>query len=168
MGKRWYAVRTKPNKESYAKENLLRQGFEVYLPVVKRLVSHAGKKAFLPRPFFAGYLFVGLRPEERNWTAINSTYGVLCAVHFGGVYPPVPEDLICELKAREDASGYVSLDLLKRVPFRQGDKVVLKTGEGMLEAIFQAMSSEDRAVVLVELLKREIKVEVPVESLNEY
>ncbi len=168
MVKKWYAVRTKPRREFYAKDNLVRQGFETYLPVVKRLISHARKKRLEPRPFFTGYLFLHLSPEECNWTTINSTYGVLSAVRFGDVYPPVPDGLIAELKAREDSLGNIVLDPLKTVPFKPGDKVLVRKGEGLMEAIFTEMNSEDRAIVLIELLKRQIKVEVPVEFLETY
>ena len=137
MERHWYAVRTKPRREFYARENLVRQGYETYLPVVKRLISHARKKTIEPRPFFAGYLFIHVASHECNWPAINSTYGVLCAVRFGDIYPPVPDTLIAELRAREDTSGLISLDPRKTVPFKQGDKVSVRRGEGLINAIFE-------------------------------
>ncbi len=164
--KRWFAIRTKPRKEFYAQKNLIRQGYETYLPVIKKLISHARKKSIEPRPFFAGYLFIRVKPDECNWPAINSTYGVLRAVRFGDVYPPVPDALIEELKSREDASGLISVDPLKTVPYRPGDKVFVRRGEGLIDAVFQAMSSEDRAVVLIELLKQQIRVEVPINTIE--
>jgi len=166
MNRRWFAIRTKPRREFYARKNLIQQGYETYLPVVKRLISHARKKSIEPRPFFAGYLFIHVDPDQCNWPAVNSTYGVLCAVRFGDVYPPVPDGLIAELRRREDPSGLISLDPIKMVPYKPGDKVFVRRGEGLIDAIFQGMTAEDRALVLIELLKRQIRVEVPVASIE--
>ena len=165
-GRRWYAVRTKPMKELYARDNLARQGFSVYLPLIRRLVSHARKKAIVPRPFFSGYLFVHLAPLEQNWVSINSTYGVACALRFGNVYPPVADEIIQTLKNREDEAGYIDLGPGGLVPFKKGDRIAVKTGEGVLEGLFQEMSGEDRALVLVEILKRQVAVKVPVEAVS--
>ena len=166
MKRHWFAVRTKPRREFHARQNLLQQGYDTYLPVMKRLISHARKKSLKPRPFFSGYLFIHVNPDEADWHAINSTYGVLCAVHFGALYPPVPDILIEELKAREGADGLISIDPMKTVPYRPGDRVLVRRGQGLIDAIFQEMKAEDRAVVLIELLRRQLRVEVSLETIE--
>jgi len=166
MARIWYAVRTKPMKEFFAQDNLKRQGYETYLPIVKRFVSHARRKILASRPFFSGYLFVHLSKEEQNWTNINSTFGVLSAVRFGDVYPPVPDELIERLRAREDSSGHIVLDPSKIVPFRAGDRVLIRRGDALIEGLFKEMRSEDRAIVLIELLKRKVPVKVSVNDIE--
>lgn len=44
---RWFAVCCKPREELVAQENLLRQGFHVYLPQIQ--VKRPGWKTYLPK-----------------------------------------------------------------------------------------------------------------------
>lgn len=162
----WFAVRTKPRREFYAKEQLMRQGHTVYLPVVRRLVSHARRRRLASRPFFTGYLFILLEPDQANWTAINSTYGVACVVRFGDYYPPVPLELIEGLRAREDGSGHVVLPEELASPFRPGARVRVRVGEADIEGIFAGLDGEERARVLIELLGRQQDLTVPVEAVS--
>ncbi len=166
MSMQWFAVRTKPRREFYAKENLLRQGYTVYLPVVRRVVSHARRRQVASRPFFTGYLFVLLDPDHANWHSINSTYGVACAVRFGDYYPPVPNDLIASIRSREDESGQVHLPEGLRSPFRTGAKVTVKVGEADIEGIFAGLNGEERARILIEILGRQQKLSVPLEAVS--
>ncbi len=166
--RQWFAIKTKPRKEFFAKDNFLRQNYIVYLPTVKKIVSHARKKVLKPVPFFAGYLFLHLLPEERNWYTINSTYGTIGAVRFGDFFPPVPDELIYVLKEREGSDGNIIINPSEIVPFKKGEKVIVRKGGVLIEAIFQDMTSEERAVVLIEMLKRIVPVKVPISDIEKF
>lgn len=71
----WYAIHTKPKQEGIAGLNYQRQGYHVYLPQLRTIVRHARRTTEKMVPFFPGYLFLHLPPEQRNWTAIASTRG---------------------------------------------------------------------------------------------
>ena len=164
----WFAVRSKTGREMYARENLIRQGFVTYLPLVRRWRSHARKRTRVSRAFFDGYLFLYLSPQQQNWVAINSTYGVIGAVRFGDFYPPVPDIIIEELRRREDDAGHIVLEPDAEVPFKKGERVAVYKGDAIVEGLFQKMSGEDRAIVLIDILKRQVPVRVPVDSLSPY
>ncbi len=163
---RWFAIRSKPRKEFYAKENLERQGHVVYLPVVRKRVTHARKQRVVSRPFFSGYLFARLNPASTNWTAVNSTYGVAGVVRFGDQYPEVPHELIEQLRSKEDETGHIILPEELASPFTKGARVAVKIGEADIEGIFFGLSGEDRARILIELLKKRWVAEVPLEIVS--
>ncbi len=166
-GRRWYAVRCKPRRETEAAAEFARQGFEVWLPMELRLVRHARKMERKPRPFFPGYLFLHLAPDERRWTTIRSTRGAIGAVHFGAHYPPVPDEVIERLKAMRDEQGFIRTSGEEvKAPFEPGDRVRIRAGAmSGLEGVFQALDGEQRALVLLDLLRRQVRVHLPLADL---
>ena len=69
-------------------ENLIAQGFEVFLPMCEVERSLRGKLILSSEPLFARYLFVRAT-QMANWAAVRSTRGVAiyCALE------PVPNPL---------------------------------------------------------------------------
>jgi len=165
--RRWYAVRCKPRQEFIARHEFEQQGFEVYLPLERKLVRHARKMERVPRPFFSGYLFLHLAESECRWTAIRSTRGAMCAVHFGAWYPPVPDGVMGMLRALEDESGYICVGEDPVSPFKAGERVVVREGEfSGVEGVFVCRNGEERAHVLLDLLQRQVRAEMPLAVLK--
>ena len=54
----WYVAHTKPREEFRALENIERQGFEPYLPTLRRDKIIRGALAVKIEPLFARYLFI--------------------------------------------------------------------------------------------------------------
>ncbi|WP_018294631.1 transcriptional activator RfaH [Mariprofundus ferrooxydans] len=157
--KQWFAIRVKPRQESLAAANLERQGFEVYLPMINTRISHAGKVSWQPRPFFAGYLFVHLSIDEQRWTTIRSTVGVLAPVAFGTFYPPLSDQVIALLQARHDENGLITISSTPESPFRAGEKVRMLDGAMKgLEGVFIEMRGQDRALILLDWMKKSMRV----------
>jgi len=167
VGKLWFAIKTKPRKEFYAKGNFENQDLEVFLPATIRIARHARKVKEVLSPLFPGYLFLHLEPSERNWVTISSTYGAVGPVRFGDYYPPVPDWFIEELKARSDESGVIQVGMKEKYGFEPGDRVRL-TGpnQTIIEGILKAIDGKDRAIILIEMLKREVATKVPLSALR--
>jgi transcriptional antiterminator RfaH len=106
---RWYAVQTQPAKERYAEENLRRQGFDSYLPQVRRSVRHARRQSDVLRPLFPRYLFVALDVEIAGWRSVQGTFGVRSLVMEGDRPLPVPRGLVERMIAASDADGRIDL-----------------------------------------------------------
>jgi len=165
--RRLFAVRCKPRREALARHEFERQGFAVYLPREQKLIRHARKMEKAPRPFFPGYLFLHLAAGECRWTAIRSTPGVVGAVHFGACYPPVPEQVIAALKELEDADGFIRRGEDPVSPFRSGERVVVGDGKfSGIEGVFVCRSGEQRAMVLLEMLQRQMRAKLPLSVLK--
>ena len=153
----WYVVRTQTNAEAKAARNLLRQGFEIYLPHYLKRRSHARKVEKIAAPLFPRYMFVRIDLATQRWRSVQSTYGVSHLVLNGSDPAPVAGEVIRALKAREDASGYVTLE--QRPKFAIGEKVRVLAGVFADNlGLFDGMADRDRVAILLELLGRKVRV----------
>ena len=161
---RWIAVHTRPNAETKAAFHLRRQGYEVYLPQYMRHVRHARRSQFLARPLFPRYLFVDLSSRE-GWHSIRSTVGVSDLVRAGANLIPVPCEVIDEIRAREDSEGLIRLNHGRR--FANGEAVRVDYGSfSGLDGIFETFIDEERVLVLLDILGRQVRAQLPVEALR--
>ena len=165
--KQWFAVRTKAQMELVARLHYERQNYHVYLPLISKIRRHARKQDEVLRPLFPGYLFLHLAPTEQNWVAISSTIGTISPVHFGEYYPPVPDHVIEKLQTRHDESGIIPLGKIQQQLLKQGSQVDVDMGNlGELKGVFQGFRGEDRVLVLLDILKRQVPTVVPVSDLR--
>ena len=163
--KEWYAVHTQPSNEATAAFNLMRQGFQIYLPQYVRARRHARRLEKVKRPLFPRYMFVKFDVMGQPWRNINSTFGVSRLVCCGEKPLAVPGVIIDEIKTREDNRGLVSLGRL--IKYKAGDSVkVIEGALSELTGIFESARDDDRVSVLLELLGREVVVALPMDSIE--
>lgn len=162
--KRWFVVRTHPRGEFKALANILRQGFDAYLPRYLKRRRHARKADIVQSPLFPGYLFVEMDPDQARWRALNSTVGVSELVCSNGRPAPLPEDVIADIREREDARGYVVLG--RQSALKPGDRVRITEGAMADQVgIFDCLSDRDRVFLLLDLLGRQVRVTMPLGAL---
>jgi transcriptional antiterminator RfaH len=146
-------IQTKPRQEAIAEGNLLRQSFEIYLPVIKEKKRRRGKWTELVLPLFPGYLFVRLDLNSDNIAPIRSTHGVTSLIKFGELIRPVPDRFIQELQ--DSADPTTGLHQGHRSPFKKGDEVTVLAGPlAGVRGVFQATSGSERVSILLEMLGR--------------
>lgn len=156
-GDAWYVVQTQVNSELKAVRNLLRQGFETYLPRYLKRRSHARKIEQVAAPLFPRYLFVKVDLATQRWRSIQSTFGVSHLVLNGSEPARIGSDVMRVLKAREDGSGFVKLD--RRAQFLLGAKVRILGGAFTDNlGLFDGLGDRDRVAVLLDLLGRKVRV----------
>ena len=157
----WFVVYTQPREEHIAEENLARQGYDAYWPRYRKRVAHARKVREVSASLFPRYAF---DPLVTGWRNIRSTRGCIDVIRNGFDPTPVPNALVTSIRAREDEQGCVVLG--KQAEFVKGQHIKLKgdafQGQSL---IFETMKDNDRVVVLMTLLGREFKVEVPVANV---
>lgn len=158
--RQWYLVYTKARSERIARDQLERQGYEVYLPMMRQLRRRGGRRVTQVAPMFPRYLFIHLSTDIDNWSPIRSTRGVASLVQFGHRPGQVPAGLIPLLRSHEDASG---IQVIPGDEYRAGTRVRLVEG-GMkgFEGVYLARSSRDRVVVLLEIMGRHTRATVEV------
>jgi transcriptional antiterminator RfaH len=155
----WFVVRTQSRAEEKAMQHLTNQGFVAYLPRYRRRVRHARRNEIVLRPLFPGYLFVNLDPERCRWRSINGTVGVREILTNGDTPLSVPDRIIEEIRAREDETGAVKL---VAPTFARGQVVRLLEGPmADVNGLFEEMRDENRVVLLVSLLGRKVRMQVP-------
>lgn len=166
----WFAVVAKPGKQWVAEVNLRLQGYDTFLPLCRRKITHDHQTKPAVRPLFDRYLFVGVGTEQR-FDALWSTIGVAFVVtDRSGLACRVPVVALREIARRLDADGGV-LDLVppeaERPRWEPG--LPLRVLEGPFReftAIFQRPGNDtDVAQVLIDLFGRSMTLSVPVASL---
>jgi transcriptional antiterminator RfaH len=151
----WIVINSHPHREQLALENLQRQQFDAYCPMLRRRVSHARRVTTALRPLFPGYLFVRTGPTFRRWRPILSTYGVRNVVRAGDALSFIDDAFISGLKARE-IDGVI---VRPTSPYQVGQSVRIAAGPfDRLIATIIELGEKDRLVVLIDLLNRPTKV----------
>ncbi len=156
--KSWYLIQTKPKSEELARENLERQGYDAYLPLIMGRAKKRGKTIKSIQPMFPRYLFIHLSDQTDDWGPIRSTLGVSALVRFGMTPAIVPEKIIKSLKTNENAQGIHELPSKLLSP---GDKLLIVEGpfEGY-EATLFSQNSDDRVIVLLKIAENCVKVKL--------
>lgn len=161
----WFVVNTHPHAEEKASHNLVRQGFEVFLPRFLRRRRHARRTDLAPAPLFPGYLFIRFDPLAARWRSVMSTVGVRRLICQGDQPAAVPETVIESIIARQNDCGWVRLidpELLRR-----GDRLQVTAGVfSDLVGLFDARSDSSRIFVLLDLLGRKVRVKLPVDAVS--
>ena len=154
--KHWYLVKTKSKQEDIAILNLENQNFHVYCPYA--LIKN--KKEVL----FPGYIFIQLDKDTQNWSPIRSTKGVLYFVRFGLSYAKIPDNIIEFIKTNQLNTA----EKLKNInKFKSGDKVQIT--DGVFKnciAIFKSYKSDERVILLMNILGQQQKLTIKQESFN--
>lgn len=163
---RWYLVHTKPAGERLARENLIRQAYEVYLPRVLQIVRRRGCRREHIAALFPRYLFVRLQEGRQSLGPVRSSVGVSGVVRFGSDYAVVPDHVVTGLQAREDPDTGLHR-MSQNAGLSRGDAVAIDAGplDG-LQGIFERQAGADRVVVLLRLLGHEVSVWVPARFLQ--
>ena len=163
----WCVVYTQAQSEAKAAGHLRRQGFNVYLPEYYKLRRHARKKERIKSPLFSRYIFVALDMTKDRWRAINSTIGVNHLICCGDHPQAIPERVISGIRDREDKNGIVALSVVD--DFKSGDAVQIQSGAFCDQiGILDCVTNEERVRVLLNLLGRSVKLNLPADSIVAY
>jgi transcription termination/antitermination protein NusG len=154
--KEWYAVRVRPKSEARASSELEARGFEVFLPVSRVRRRWSDRVKTLEIPFFPGYLFCKLRPQER--VRILSTPAVIQVLGIAGIPNPVSES---EIEAIERLVGS-RLTVTPWPYLHSGQHIRIERGPlaGLDGIVAKAEDGKSRVVVSVSLLQRSIATEI--------
>ena len=150
-------VHTKPRAEARALENLERQGFEVFLPMITLQKVRRAKLVNVTEPMFSRYLFLRTSDAMQDLSVVRSTLGVSQLVRFGTVPAKVPHAWVEAMRLQPS---------IEETLLKSGDMVLI--ADGMLkglEAVYMQPDGELRAMVLIDLLSKPHLVSYEVSSL---
>lgn len=159
----WYLIHTKIRQERLALDNLERQGFECFLPVIRAEKLRRGALQVVQEALFPRYLFIrlGTGVESQSWSPIRSTMGVSRLVTFGQTPAKIDDALIDIMRTQSEASDVV----LRH--FEPCEQVVVTDGPFVgVEAIYQMADSEGRVMVLLNIMSKAVKMSVAPSSIR--
>jgi transcriptional antiterminator RfaH len=161
-GLRWYAIRTKVNREKEVEKRLRDLNLEVFLPWMRARRRIGSRFHWVLAPLFPGYIFCRL-DMVLSGKAARYSPGVRDFLTFGSRIAEVSEKIMHGLRER-CPGGIAQID---PVSANAGDLVRIKEGPFTgLEAIFdRKLKGSERVAVLLEILGRQTRIVLPGESI---
>jgi transcriptional antiterminator RfaH len=158
----WYTLRSKPKKEFFSAALLSRAGIEVYVPEL-RVQKQRGKPA-IAEPFFPGYFFGRLSPENGQIRMASYTPGIMYVLGYELDPCPVPDSLVESIRLRLSAPG----NGFDEFQYQQGEAVVVTSGPFRgLEALFDCrLSAKGRVRILIKTMNRLWRAEAHIGQLR--
>ena len=160
--KYWFAVYSKPQKEEYAELNLRLRGIETFFP--KLFLPKSAKRKKNVVALFPNYLFVRCEIISEEYGDIVWCPGVKRLLSFNGTPAIVDNSIVEFLMAQTGVDGVIAA----RCNVEVGQKVSIAGGpfDGLVGIIKEPPNARGRVKVLLQLLNRETKVDVPVEFIK--
>ena len=144
-------------RESTADRLLKGKGFETYLPRIKEAAINCTRRI---APLFPGYLFVRI---NISWYPILATVGVLRLLRVGDEPCKIDDALVTRIQKQE----FRGLVRLPDTRLKIGDNVRILRGSFKDHiGVFAGMHGKARSKVLLELLGREVPIELSVDDLE--
>jgi transcriptional antiterminator RfaH len=158
----WYVLYTKSRHEKRIASILNQKKIPAFLPLNRKLKQWHDRKKIVEEPLFPSYLFVFLESIPRYFDCLEND-GALYFVRTGKYIVPVKEALIeqlktivCNTRDIEVSSGYI----------QPGQHVTIVNGPltGVSGEVM-ACHNKNKIVVKVELLNRNLIINIPEESV---
>ena len=134
---KWYAVMTTPCGEEIANRNLKRLGYMTFYPFqrVRRRRKRANLDKYvvewINKPYFPGYLFLGLREGQGLYQA-NEAEGVSTIVYGNNAPLEIPTRVMDEIMANSQRDGLVgAVDTVSRKLLKPGQLVQFQDNSPM-------------------------------------
>ena len=163
--RRWHAVFCKPSQDERAELHLRNQGYETFRPKIREQRTCSGRRRIRVESMFPRYLFVRLAANGQDWGPIRSTRGAVGLVRRGQEAAVVPEPVIEDLQQRCDDAGVV--ELAGTVDYQPNEQLEITDGPcAGHRALFEARTGPERVAVLLTILNRQRRVELPEHAIR--
>jgi transcription antitermination factor NusG len=159
----WHVIYTKSRQEKILLEQLTEKGFEVYLPLVKRVSNWSDRKKIIEVPLFNSYVFVkGIIDQSELWNCRSFVKFLM----FNNKLAVVKQDEIDILKSIIK-HGYDLSESSEIADLTLGNKVMVIAGplKGLIGNIV-SNSNIDWFVLNFETIGNSLQVKIPPKSLK--
>jgi transcriptional antiterminator RfaH len=155
-------VYTKAQREDLAEVNLRQRGFETFFP--KLLLPRSAKRKRHIVSMFPNYIFFRLGALTDDYYPVTWCPGIKRLVSFDGVPATIEDSFMAFLMDKAGPDGVISA----RCNVEIGQQVSIDGGpfDGLVGIIQEPPNARGRVKVLLQLLSRPTKVDVPVQFIR--
>jgi transcriptional antiterminator RfaH len=159
----WVVIYTKPRHEKKVYTKLTEAGITAFLPTTKSLRIWSDRQKYTDMPLFPSYIFVYLNDLDDHHRA-KLVDGFLRYITFGNELARINKSVISNIQLMVDSQQ--QLEISDEI-FQPGDKICVSDGvlTGLSGEIIER-NGERKILVRVNLLKRNILLEMPVTSVS--
>jgi len=134
----WYALYTRPRFEKKVEADLCKDGYEVYLPMLRTRRKWSDRMKWVDMPLFSGYLFV--KVSCREYYQVLQHPAVMRYIAFGGTPSVVPD---MQINAIRRALGEgIDFEVTSQV-FRPGQPVEITGSRVALDVWSDGLDADD-------------------------
>jgi transcriptional antiterminator RfaH len=148
----WFAVQSKPHRESLAAASVAKLEVEVFLPKIRQEQLVCGFERVVVKPLFPGYFFAKFSPVMLLET-VRYARGVLRVI--GSALFPVPmeKEIISAIQDRVEEDGFVQLEA---TAFQPGDRVTIEQGPlaGWMGKVEREWDDRKRVMILLDAIEQ--------------
>jgi transcriptional antiterminator NusG len=159
----WYAIWTRSRHEQIVREQLVRKGFDAFLPTITRWSRWKDRKKQIDWPLFPGYCFVRIAPDER--LSVVKCTGVVSIISFNGEMAAIPDHEINGI--RQLVETELQFDPCPLI--REG--MLVEVVHGPLRGVVGRLvrkGAHARLILSVELIGQGVSVEVDAADVKAY
>ena len=160
--KKWIALYTRPRHEKIVEQELVKKGFETYLPMLRKRRKWSDRKKWVEFPMFRSYVFS--RITFKQVLPVLETIGVVKIIKFGDEPAVIKDENVENIKLMIEG-GYnpQATDY-----FLRGDQVEVHDGplKGMAGEVVR-LDDHDRLVIRIDAIQHSISVKIERRFLKE-
>jgi transcription antitermination factor NusG len=159
--RQWYAIYAKPYREETAQFHLQKNGLPTFFPKLRLPSSRPHRRQLVP--LFPNYLFAHLRiPEDYNLARWSP--GVKHVVSCNGIPTPLEDTIMDFLRYKAMPDGILTAQ--SNLTVGSGVRFTRGPFEGLIGIIENPPDARGRVKVLMQLLSREVRVDISVDSVD--
>lgn len=153
--KKWIAIYVKSRHEKVVAKKLVENGFEVYLPILRKKKKWSDRKKWVEYPLFKSYMFV--KTEIKESISIFKVPNVVKIIRFGKKIAIIKNDTINSLKLMIQGNYVAEVENY----FLKGDLVKIKHGplKGFYGEVIRK-NNKKRLLLRVDAIQQSISIEV--------
>ena len=154
--KNWYVVYTKPREEERALFFLKDMDIDTYLPKMEVCLIRGGKKVFIEKPLFPGYIFVYFN-VQKDLCKVKWTKGV------NKILPESINPIPLEDSVVESLKSLASKDnIIRKRNLKRNNRIRILRGpmKGLLGIFENWVSDQGRVKILLDLMNYQARVEL--------
>ena len=172
--KKWYVVHTYSGYENKVKANLEQrvksmgmqdQIFQVLIPTEKVLEAKAGRRRFVQKKVFPGYVVVEMILNNDSWQVVRNTPGVTRVVGSGGKPVPLKESEINNI-LKQMGKGEKTPKL--EVELGESVRIVVGPFTGYTGKVKEIDYEKNKLKVFLSIFGRETAVELDFNDVEKY
>lgn len=161
---KWFVFYTCPRAEKVVNKQLIDNGYEVFLPLQKKLRTWKNRqRKFIDEPLFPSYIFVKIRPLDIY--NILKTRGIYICIMFEGKHCTIPDKDIEAIRIMIQSEQEISTNS----DFKEGEKVCVVRGPltGYEGILFKQKGSSKFGIRIqgVDLIAA---IDISVEDIHKY
>jgi transcription antitermination factor NusG len=154
--KLWFPLHVRARHERTIRDEMMKQGYEVYLPMVKKRRRWSDRYKIIESPLFSGYLFV--RMDRRLKYYVLEIPGVQGFIIFKGEMAHVPDfqiDFIQRMLERPE-----TFDVVNKI-IKTGHRVRIISGPFIgMKGIVKDLKNKSRFYVTIDHIQHTLSIEV--------